>query len=206
MKKISIFLLAMASFISVSCDKDFAEINEDPNRPVEVPGHLLLGNMIRINQNLIYNAQAGGDMGICWSQQWSKVQYNDEERYIPRRGVIDGVWSGLYTQVLNESLEVERLANLEGNSNLKGMAIVLRANAFQILTDLYGPIPFSEALNKDISQPKYDSQEVVYAGIISLLDQADAILASGSGTVPASSDLVYGGDASKWRKLANAFC
>lgn len=204
MKKISIFLLAMASLFTVSCDKDFEEINKDPNRPVNVPAHLLLGNIVRNNQNNIYNTFVGGDMGACWAQQWSKVQYNDEERYIPRRGVIDGLWTGLYTTVLMETKEMERLAVLEGNTNLQGAALILRANAFQILTDVYGPIPFTQALDPEVRQPAYDSEEVVYSGIIAMLTQADAVLASGTGDIPASSDLVFGGDASKWRKLANA--
>jgi hypothetical protein len=204
MKKISILFIAILGLFSASCDKDFEEVNTDPNKPVAVPAHLLLGNIVRLNQNIIYGMQQGGDMGMCWAQHVSKVQYNDEERYIPRRAAIDGVWDGLYASVIADSKSMYILADAEGNNNLKGIALVLEANAFQILTDLFGPVPYTEAGNTTILKPAYDSQEVVYAGIIDLLTQADALLASGSGTVPASSDLIYGGDASKWRKLANS--
>ena len=97
MKRIKYIILAFISLAILSCDKDFEEINIDPNNPTAVPAHLLLGSIIRINQNVIYNVQAGGDMGECWAQHWGKVQYNDEARYVPRRGVIDGIWSSLYT-------------------------------------------------------------------------------------------------------------
>jgi len=205
MKKISILLFtALLGLSSVSCDKDFSELVEDPNRPVTVPANLILGSIIRANQDVIYNMQAGGDMGICWAQHSSKVQYNDEERYIPRRAAIDGVWNGLYVAVIADAKAMYTLAEAEGNTNLQGISLVLQANAFQILTDLYGPIPFSQAVQPGVYKPVYDSQEEVYAGIINMLEQADDLFANGTGDVPATSDLIYGGDMSKWRKFSNS--
>jgi hypothetical protein len=134
----------------------------------------------------------------------SKVQYNDEERYIPRRASIDVIWNTLYASVISDAKSMYTLAEAEGNTNIMGISLVLQANAFQILTDLYGPIPYTESCNPLILKPAYDSQEVVYDGILDLLTQADAMLATGSGDVPASSDLVYSGNTTKWRKLANS--
>ncbi len=204
MKKISILFIALLGLFNASCDKDFEEVNTNPNKPVAVPAHLLLGNIIRVNQNVVYHMQRGGDMGMCWAQHVSKVQYNDEERYIPRIDLIDDIWDVLYTGVIADSKSMYTLAESEGNTNLKGISLVLQANTFQILTDLYGPVPYTEANNPTILKPAYDSQKVVYEGILDLLTKADALLATGTGTVPASSDLIYGGDMSKWRKLANS--
>lgn len=196
--------MAFLALSSVSCDKDFETVNTDPNNATAVPAHLLLGNIVRINQNTIYGMQQGGDMGMCWAQHLSKVQYNNEERYAPRRGAIDGIWNNLYASVIADAQTMYTIADGEENSNLKGIALILQANGFQILTDLYGPIPFTEFNKQGILKPAYDSQEVVYDGIIDLLTQADELLASGSGDVPSTSDLVYGGNTSKWRKLANS--
>lgn len=206
MKKISILFVSILSLgiLSVSCDADFEKVNTSPNRPTAVPAHLLLGNIIRVNQNTIYGMQQGGDMGMCWSQQVSKVQYNDEEKYIPRSSAIDGVWSSLYATVLTSAQAMYDLADAEGNDNIKGISLVLQANAFQILTDLYGAIPFSEFNKAGNLKPAYEKQQDVYTGILKMLTDADALLAANNGNVPASSDLVYKGDASKWRKLANS--
>ncbi len=204
MKKISILFVALLGLFTASCDKDFAEVNEDPNKPTVVPANLLLGNIIRLNQNVVYNMQAGGDMGMCWAQHVSKVQYNNEERYIPRRALIDGIWDGMYASVISDAKSMYTLAEGEGNTNLQGISLVLQANAFQILTDVFGPIPFDEVFVAGNLKPAYNSQEEVYAGISMMLDQADALFANGSGDVPATSDLIYGGDMSKWRKFANA--
>jgi hypothetical protein len=150
--------------------------------------------------------QQGGDMGMCWAQHLSKVQYNDEERYIPRRTAIDGVWNALYASVISDAKSMGTLAETEENKNLQAISLVLQANAFQILTDLYGPIPFTDVAQSGVLKPTYDTQEVVYTGLIKMLTDADALFASASAseTVVATSDLLYGGDVAKWRRLANS--
>ncbi|MDO6597856.1 SusD/RagB family nutrient-binding outer membrane lipoprotein [Oceanihabitans sp. 2_MG-2023] len=202
MKNTKIIFLLFLSLVIASCDKDFEEVNTDPDNATEIPAHLLLGNIIRVNQNIIYNAQIGGDMGECWAQHWSKVQYNDEARYSPRRGNIDALWNSLYADVLSDAKSMYELAEAEGNSNLQAISLILQANAFQLLTDLYGPVPFAEALDSAIEQPAYSTSQEVYAGIIAMLNQADALF--GSGDVTASSDLLYAGDVTKWEKFGNS--
>jgi len=204
MKKISILFVTLLTLFAASCDNNFEEVNTDPNNPVQVPAHLLLGNIIRINQNVLYGMQQGGDMGMCWAQHVSKVQYNDEERYIPRRAAIDLIWTNMYTAVISDAKSMHDLAVSEGNENLQGISLVLQANAFQVLTDLYGPVPFDEVFIPGLTKPRYNSQEEVYDGILSMLTNADALLNNGSGDVPSTSDLLYAGDTSKWRKLANS--
>ena len=94
-KHITIILFSL--LVTVSCDKDFEEINTDPNNPTSVPSDLLIPGVVRGAQNRSYSTFTGGDMGACWSQQFAKVQYNDEERYIPRQGVIQSVWNDFYS-------------------------------------------------------------------------------------------------------------
>jgi hypothetical protein len=205
MKKLNIIIYTFLSFILMTgCDRGFEELNLDPNASTAVPAHLLLGGPQRIYMNTMYSAQRGGDMGACWSQQWSKVQYNDEARYVPRRGVIDGIWSTMYASVVSESKAMYNLAEAEGNESLKGAGLVMQAIGYQTLVDFYGPIPFTESVDGAILQPAYDSEAVVYEGIIQMLTDASALLASGNGTITGTSDLFYGGDASKWVKLANS--
>ena len=115
--------MAIIALSSVSCDKDFEKVNTDPNSATAVPAHLLLGSIISSNQNIIYGMQQGGDMGMCWAQHASKVQYNDEERYTPRRGSIDGVWNSLYTNVLSDAQSMQTLAIAEGNTNIQGIGL-----------------------------------------------------------------------------------
>lgn len=202
MKKIVYLFIASIAFTAVSCDKDFEEVNVTPNSSLVTDPNLLLASTIITTQNVMYNAQIGADMGLCWAQHWSKVQYNDEERYIPRRALMNSLWDNLYVNVINESKEAYALAGDAGNTNLQGVALVMQANAFQILTDVYGPVPFTEAVVPGNVKPVFDAEEVVYDGILALLDDAESLFATGTGDFTASADLVYGGDVAKWRKFA----
>ena len=205
MKKINIILYTFLSFVLFTgCDKGFEEFNVDPNNSTVVPAHLLLGGPQKKYMNIMYSVQYGGDMGACWAQQWSKVQYNDEARYVPRRGVIDDIWDVMYADVISESKAMYDLAGAEGNNSLKGAGLVMQAVAYQTLVDLYGPIPFTEAIDGNNLQPAYDSESLVYEGIIQMLSDASTLLASGKGTITSSSDLFYGGNVSNWIKLANS--
>lgn len=204
MKRIIYLFIASLAFTVVSCDKDFEEINTSPNSSQTTDPNLLLSSAITVTQNTLYNAQVGGDMGLCWAQHWSKVQYNDEERYIPRRALMNALWTNLYSGVIAEAKSAYTFAGEDGNTNLQAAALVMQANAFQILTDVYGPVPFSQAVVPGNLKPIHDSQEEVYDGILDMLDQADAMFASGTGAITPSADLLYGGDVTKWRKLANS--
>lgn len=199
MKKI--FYLLFATTLLISCDNNFEEINTSPNDSPVTDPNLLLSTTIIVTQNTLYNAQIGGDMGLCWAQHWSKVQYNDEEKYIPRRALMNAMWTNLYASVIAEASAAADLAEESGNTNLKAAALVMKANAFQILTDVYGPVPFTEAGVPGNTKPVHDSEEMVYDGILNLLDEAETLFASGSGAITPTADLLYGGDVSKWRKF-----
>ncbi len=203
MKKTKIFLFAFLSLVLItSCDEGFEELNTDPNNPTEVPAHLLLSQTQSTHMNMMYGMGRGADMGGCWVQQWSKVQYNSEARYIPRRGTIDGMWNVMYTSIISEAHAMQALAVTEENPSLEGAALVMKAIGFQTLVDLFGPVPFTEALDAANLKPAYDDEATVYAGIIDMLTQAAAKFSQG-GSITSSSDLYYAGDVSKWIKLAN---
>jgi hypothetical protein len=85
------------------------------------------------------------------------------------------------------------------------MARIAQAYAFMILTDEYGYIPYTEAAigySDQVFFPKYDAQQAIYTDIINELSQAIAAL-DASKTVE-SSDVLYAGNISKWKKFGNS--
>ncbi|TYA53273.1 SusD/RagB family nutrient-binding outer membrane lipoprotein [Formosa maritima] len=203
MKKINLIVLLFIGLVFVSCDKDFDELNSNPNDPTSIPSELLLGSMIRSTGNVMYSTFNGGDMGECWAQHWAKVQYNDEARYEPRESSITNVWATLYESVAADADAMYNLAVTEENEISQGVALTMQAYAFLLLTDLYGNIPFNEALQGAVNiSPVYDSQADVYSGCITILDNAIAKLNPSNGDLDPNQDIIYGGDVSKWRKFA----
>ncbi|MFZ2284496.1 MAG: SusD/RagB family nutrient-binding outer membrane lipoprotein [Lutibacter sp.] len=216
MKRFKIItLLLFGLLVSVGCDSDFEEMNTDPNNPTAVPSSLLIPGIVRTAQNASYSTFVGGDMGACWSQQFAKVQYNDEERYIPRQSVITSVWNNFYagtnnssisTGVISDANSMYTIAVNEENNNMMGVALTLQAYGYAFLTDVYGAIPFTEAIKggtESITSPAYDSQEVVYTGVLAMLDDAISLLGT-SGAIDGTNDILYGGNANLWKKFASS--
>jgi Starch-binding associating with outer membrane len=206
MKRFKIItVLFFSLLVSVSCDEGFEELNQDPNNPIAVPSDLLIPGIVRAAQNESYSTFTGGDMGACWSQQFAKVQYNDEARYIPRQSVISRVWNTFYSVVISDANSMYDIAVEEENNNMMGVALTLQAYGYSFLTDVYGAIPFTEAITADEGNilPAYDSQEAVYAGTLAMLDNAIALLGTG-GSIDSTNDILYGGDANLWKKFASS--
>ena len=202
--KIILFCLPIA-LVTSSCDKDFETINQNPNSPTSVPSDLLIADIVRVAANQNYSSFVGMDMGACWSQQLSKVQYNDEERYGPRVNVIQGVWNTYYEAVIADAKTMYDLAVVEENTASQGVALTLQAYGYLMLTDMYGDIPFSESILAPTGNvtPAYDTQEAVYDGALQMLTDASALLAAG-GSINGSADIMYGGSVSNWNKFANS--
>ena len=189
-----------------SCTDNFEEINENPNAALSVPSSLYIPTLAERQADILYSLFVGGDMGGNWAQHWSKVQYNDEERYQPRNTVIEGtVWEGIYAGTLQDSKIMYETAVSEGNDKTKGIALIWHSYGFSLLSDAFGDIPYTDALSaKDgISSPAYDLQSEIYPALVDSLTAAVTYL-NGAGTIDATADIMYGGDASAWIKFANS--
>jgi hypothetical protein len=189
-----------------SCTKDFEEINTNPNGPIAVPAVLLIPSLAEGTMDQLYSTFNGGDMGSCWAQHWAKVQYNDEERYKTRDTQFDNIWNAMYGGTIQDAVIMRRLAVEEGNENLEGIAIVMQVYSYSLLTDIFGDVPFTEAIraNDGINLPKYDTQDQIYDALLTMLDEAVALFSATGGPITAASDIVYAGDYTKWQKFGNS--
>jgi hypothetical protein len=203
-KKIIPGLLLIVGLLS-SCTKDYEKINTDPNNPVSVPAIDIFTNA----EQTAVSRQDGGwiqhtYLGV-WCQQWCKVQYIDEDRYMPRD--MSSYFQDPYTRELKNLTIVITKAATEKNQSLVAAAKVMRAWTFMYLTDNWGDVPYSEDLKGfDITgtlTPKYDTQESIYTDVLDQLEQANSALAGVTVNFGAG-DLIYGGDPVAWRKLANS--
>ncbi|MDW5287775.1 SusD/RagB family nutrient-binding outer membrane lipoprotein [Formosa sp. PL04] len=207
MKKLKYILALVAivpAMVLTSCDSSFEEVNTNPNDPSVVPANLLLGNALRATANQIQGIFLSGEAGSCWVQHLGKPVYNDNELYVPRQGSITDLWDQLYLRTIKNAEQMQVLAAEEENSNLQGVALVIKAHAFQVLADAFGNIPLQEALMAEATgntTPVYDDSKSVYSDILTMLDEA-MVLLNGSGTIDASQDFIYSGDYMNWKRFA----
>lgn len=207
LKNSKVVLLAVLMIIAGSCTKDFEEMNTDPNSPVDVPS-------INIFTNTLVS-HIGYEMGGwiqhtylgCWSQQWCKVQYIDEDKYMPRD--MSGDFNGRYTGPLEDlTIIIDKESGEDGNTELLAAAKIWRVLIFDFLTDLWGDVPYSEANqgllgDEGTDTPVYDTQESIYNAMIAELDEANNLLTSSSMNF-GSGDVLFGGDPMLWKKFGNS--
>jgi len=197
------------SLVLQSCTKDFDKINTNPNDPeltAALP-ELLLPNVIENMTERTFEIFLGHEMGNCWVQHMAKVQYTDEDRYVPRSAVINNTWTSFYATSGMDNALLKKIAVAQGLENYEGIARVTEAYIVSVLTDLFGPVPYSEAWRSSgedggILQPAYDDQESIYRALIASLDTANTLLANGTDEV--GGDLLFGGDVAAWQKFANS--
>jgi hypothetical protein len=197
------------AFILGSCTKDFEEINTNPNEPGldQAPASMLLTNAIESMTDRVHEIFLGHEMGECWVQHLAKVQYTDEDRYIPRASVINNSWNGFYATNAMDVYSVIKIARSTGNDSYLGVGLVLKAYISSVLTDLFGDIPYSEAWRGaveegGIMQPKYDTQESVYTDLLAILDTANMLLSEDGPEI--QGDILFDGDLMAWKKFANS--
>lgn len=115
-------------------------------------------------------------------------------------------WGNWYGTLRDNELMINTA--ITGNYPMhEGIGYVMRAFSFGNITDLWGEAPYSEALKagQDIIQPKYDSQEAIYKGILEDLSKASDLFKNNSNAgIIATNDLIYQGNVSKWHRLANS--
>lgn len=136
----------------------------------------------------------------------ASAQYTDIQNYRITSGDFSNSWPTLYSGTM---INIQILINQAGSENpyYSGLGKVLMAMNVAIATDLWGDVPYSEALKLDqnILTPKLDSQEEIYQAIDGLLESAILDFKSSEENnifIPSSDDLIYSGDISLWEKAA----
>src|SRR5215203_4556272 len=87
--------------------------------------------------------------------------------------------------------------------NVRQATRIIRAFLFARLTDYYGSIPYTEALQGEegLFFPKYDKQKTVYLDLLKELDEATKAFGAIDPTDGfAGADMYYKGDIAKWKK------
>jgi hypothetical protein len=181
------------------------KLSDNPNRPIAATNANLL---VASQTNL--SSVIEGHLGrtICvWMQQCAgtQLQYASLGQYIVGDDDYFIPWSQIYGPGgLVDLRLLQRQALATGDSAYAGVAKVLEAWYVGLATDVWGDVPYSQAVDSTFPTPVLDPQEQVYAALQVKLDEAIASMnASNPGASPPSiEDLVYGGDLSKWTALA----
>ena len=210
-KSLAFAAMALTATMS-SCDMgDFGDINVNPNKPATAYTSMLY----------TYSAQEvrGFAMNSSSYDPWTMLRtgYLSEMKNNQYGGMTTttyyGTGSYYYYIIKNLNTIIELNSNEEtknevsvlafgDNANQIAVAKTLRAFFFAKLTDILGPIPYSEAFkgeSEGVWSPKFDSQEDIYKALDADLVEAYSMFNTSSNL--SSAEILYGGDISKWKKF-----
>ena len=208
MKKLNILFLTIA-FVFASCefDEGFEEMNVNPTASTD----------LGVNPKFAYLflKSAGEEYEVSFTeilcagqlvQQVLDIQFPQGSIYTIRQDLNYAWWETQYGTTIKSVVDIIAQLDAEGNSGSEmGIARIWRAFIFHKLVDTYGDTPYFEAgrgfLDGNV-RPVYDSAESIYMDMLNELDQAVAQI--GGSTTLGDSDLIFGGDTSKWKKLGNS--
>jgi len=200
-------LLAILILIT-GCTKDFLDINKDPNYPTSAPlSQLLTGIEVDLAESLSIR-YGFSNFAAVYMHQLTVREDPDQYGVTGTSYYTNNPWDGFYTGPLQDLELLIKTGDESSSLIYSGIGRILKAYAFSLLVDIYGDVPFSEA-NKQTSgnpYPVYDEGSTIYPELLTMLDDAIDNLGDATATnlfAPGDDDLIYGGDAETWIKLAN---
>jgi hypothetical protein len=201
------FILITVIIGLFSCNKQFEELQINPNRPTSVPASLILSKQL--------NDLSGGLGGV---EPWGAVarynqffcrnyQYYGDNAYSWSSGPFN-----VYTSQIKNIVKMEEEAKRSGLKDVNPYSTVakfLKAYYFYHLTSMMGDVPMSDAIKgtEGVYNPKYDDQKVIFVQILKWLEEANTEFSTYTvvDAFPSGVDIFYGNDFSRWRKMVNAF-
>lgn len=200
---IASIILLTALLGTASCKKDLVDINQNPNASQTAQPDYLLTGAIKNTADTYWGTANNMDASLLFVQYWAKIQYTDPDRYIYANTAFQELWTVGYSRSIVNLNQIIKLADAQSNPNYKGVALVLRSWVFQLLTDAYGDIPYSQAVSiKQYLTPAYDKQKDVYNALLDDLKTAQGLLNTSGPAV--AGDVIYNGNIASWKKFANS--
>ncbi|MEJ5104807.1 SusD/RagB family nutrient-binding outer membrane lipoprotein [Chryseobacterium sp. MYb328] len=176
-----------------SCESNLDKINDNPNDQASVDPKYLLTYAAKAT------FQVDGD-NMYASRMMIGTDGENKYQYMKWNETSFEVYSKALLNTVKMMQEAEKIKN----KNYVAIGKFLRSYHFFNTSLKVGSIPYSEAVKGEsgITQPKYDSQDVVMSGILSELKEANDLININD---KIEGDIVFNGDASKWKKLINSF-
>lgn len=203
MKKIYKIFLVLISLAIVSSCSNFEKLNTDPNAASSVSPEMLATQVLKDTYRFWNPNPTDFSSGNLTCKHMARLDatsnpYQYYGSYWPYGG-----FGGLQ-KITNFKRMIESAEGNPAKPSFEGLALFLKAYAGFYATLDMGDIPYSEAgkAEEGILRPKYDKQADVFVQVLADFKAAEEKFAEGKNF--GSCDIMYGGDAAKWRKLCNA--
>jgi len=214
MKKIlnKVIIGALAAISLTSCQRDLLSLNENVKAPSVLPSETLLA----MGQERFFYSTFTGSVNFnnyrFFVQQWAETTYTDETNYdLVTRNQPRNHWNRMYVNSLNnyeqakKNLPSEAVLSEAERTNKMATLEISQIVVWENLVDTYGNVPYFDALQAADGNfaPKYDDAKAIYADLLKRIDAVVAKIDAGASGY-STGDLVYGGNMTSWKHLANS--
>ncbi len=207
MKKIIYIGLSLILTLSLNSCNDYLDINDNPNNPnstVPTPDQRLMV----IQKNFVDSYESAGTRG-CWftgnmAKTYGTATNDKNIKWAPVSGTTTWPYQAWFIYTADNLEPLVEKATAEQAWHYVGAAKLIHAWGFMTMEDIYGEMPYTEALTEKIT-PKYDNGETIFNGCLATIDEAIKYLEMtqpATATPLAKGDSWNGGDVKKWIKLA----
>ena len=205
--------LLIPFFLGMGACSNYLDVNVSPNNPTSVTPAVLLAGAE--GGSAFANANELNRFTSILVQQLAGAANSPStyDVYQTNSSDFGNQWSGeLYNGSLINYQKLIELGDATNSKAYSGIAKIMKAYTFSIATDVWGDVPYSQALQGEaFTTPRLDKQEDIYKGntaqgIQSLFDLVrDGIkdLDAASTLKPGGDDIIYGGDLAKWKRAGN---
>jgi hypothetical protein len=206
--KLRIGISLLVVLIITSCTKKFEELNTNPNAPNNVQPSLLLRQVIfDYAEQMSYEGFVAGNL---LGQHFTMIDFNLFDRHNLSSPQLGGnPWPIIYTNLRDNELMLAKAKESPTNAVYEGPGVILKAYMAAALTDIYGDVPYFEAIkgNEGNVTPVYDSQEEIYTGADGILDNLKkgiAALEAYQGVQTLDGDILFNGNLAAWVTFAKS--
>ena len=202
-----VFLALTVVGMFTSCDEEL-DINKDPNTPAEINAGLALtsaeASLAMVVGDELTNL--GGFYAQYHTQSPSASQYENIDQYNLNTDYSNRFWTELYSGALNDLKFVKSESDANGDTASALISELLTAYTYQLLVDLFGDVPYTEALDQENGNitPAPTPGEEIYADLLARIDAAVAAYQANPTEASVNlQDVIYNADMDQWIKFAN---
>lgn len=205
--KILIIISVLFMLLASSSCNDWLDVNHDPNALEEIPDAkvLLPAAQVGIGNNLMgWDFGFGGAFWVeYWTQSYTASQFKSLTEYLPQE--FNTAYQSLMREPMNDLKRIKTMSAEDENKGYYFVAEALSIFTWQIITDVWGDMPYFEALKvgEGILHPKQDTGAAIYEDLMLRINALLETDLSGSSISP-ESDFIFEGDLDQWYRFANS--
>lgn len=204
---ISLCLVCLVALTLASCN-DWLDINVDPENPSSESATYqtrLAHIQFYTNSATQFGAWRSSMSAGDWTRYFNGGTYWHMSYWNPQDGATTTPYQWWFVGAANNISYMYDKAMADEAWHYAGVAKIIRAYGFMLMTDLYGEMPYTDAVGPNAT-PFYDNGKTIYLGCLNELNEGLELLAKPQDpSLPslAIGDFWNNGDVNKWIKFGN---